>query len=640
MKKRFQIINLIISFLLLILSIILSFIYSDAKLFGVSFKIIIILPLTLIAYLLVGIPYYIKAFKHIIKGNVFDEITLTLIATIAAFCIGEYIEGLAVILFFKLGSYIEEIGYNKSKNSVKTVLDMRPDSVTLFNNGTENKVDPYECKNGDLFIVKPGERVPLDGIIISGNSTIDTSSMTGESLPKKLKEGDKILSGFVNKSSPLVIKATTTFYESTLSKVLEMVENATNTKTKEEKFISKFAKIYTPIVVSLAFIVAIIPPLFLGISDSSIWSNWIYKGASFLVVSCPCSLVISVPMSFFIGIGEASKFKALIKGSVYIEKLNKLDTIVLDKTGTITKGNFEVSKINNINDGSNIFELALASELYSNHPIAQAIKNKVNNIVINKDYIKNYLELEGLGISLDYKGKKLFSGNQKLMEKYHLNYVKSNDIGTIVYINYDNSFIGSIVIRDLIKEDSKLAISNFKQNGINYIYMLTGDNKVVANDVASEVGINNVYSDLLPDQKGEILNNILKNKKRNSCVGFVGDGINDALSLKEANIGFSMGALGSDAAIEASDIVLMNDSLNTINIIKKLAKRVLFIVYLNIILSIFVKILVMILTVANLLGNYAMWFAIFGDVGVTLICILNALSLLLFNPKKLKKVKE
>jgi len=451
MKKRFQIINLIISFLLLILSIILSFIYNDAKLFGVSFKIIIILPLTLIAYLLVGIPYYIKAFKHIIKGNVFDEITLTLIATIAAFCIGEYIEGLAVILFFKLGSYIEKIGYNKSKNSVKTVLDMRPDSVTLFNNGTENKVDPYECKNGDLFIVKPGERVPLDGVIISGNSTIDTSSMTGESLPKKLKEGDKILSGFVNKSSPLVIKATTTFYESTLSKVLEMVENATNTKTKEEKFISKFAKIYTPIVVSLAFIVAIIPPLFLGINDSLIWSNWIYKGASFLVVSCPCSLVISVPMSFFIGIGEASKFKALIKGSVYIEKLNKLDTIVLDKTGTITKGNFEVSKINNINDGNNIFELALASELYSNHPIAQAIKNKLNNIVINKDYIKNYSELEGLGISLDYKGKKLFSGNQKLMEKYHLNYVKSNDIGTIVYINYNNSFIGSIVIRDLIK---------------------------------------------------------------------------------------------------------------------------------------------------------------------------------------------
>ena len=635
--KKYNITSIIIGIITLIITLTLHLVCHDVTILNHPIDLVIILPITLAVYLFVSFPYFIKAYKRIIKGDIFNEVTLTLIATIAAFAIGEYVEGLAVIVFFRIGEFIEDIGYDKSKDSVKSVLSMRPDSVTLYKDGVETIVDPYDVNVGDLFIVKPGERIPLDGVIVEGNSNLDTSSMTGESLPKKVAPGDKIISGVINSSSPIIIKSTTTFYNSTLSKVLEMVENATNTKTKEEKFISKFAHFYTPIVVALAFLVAIIPPLFLGISDASVWSTWIYRGATFLVVSCPCSLIISVPMAFFVGIGQASKFKALIKGSVYIEKLNKLDTLVLDKTGTVTMGNFEVYKTIQNNKDYNMLELALAGEYYSNHPIALAIKRKVGNISLSASSIKDYTQVDGMGIKLNYNNLPLYVGNDKLMNKFNLDYVKTDEIGTIIYINYDNKFIGSIIIKDLIKPSSKLAISEFYNNKINNVYMLTGDNISIANDVAKEVNIKHVYADLLPNEKGEKLEDILKNKSKNSVVGFVGDGVNDALSLKLADLGISMGALGSDAAIEASDVVLLNDDLNTINIIKKLANRTLFVAYENIIFSILVKVLVMVLSVSGILGSFGMWFAIFGDVGVTFLCVINSLRLMLFKPKQNKK---
>ena len=607
-KKIFNISKLIFSILVLVVMLVLNYIYEDDYIGNVKFEYAIILPFTLLAYLLMSYNYFIEAFKHIMHGQIFDEVFLTLIATIAAFAIGEYVEALAVILFFTIGEYIEDIGYKKSKNSVKAIFDMRPDSVTLYNDGIEKVVDPLDVKSNDLFIVKPGERVPLDGVVISGKSELDTSSMTGESLPRSVKENEEIISGVVNLTSPLVIKATKEFYNSTLSQVLDLVENATNKKTKEEKFISRFAKIYTPIVVALAFIVAIIPPLFIGINDIEVWRQYIFTGATFLVVSCPCSLVISVPMAFFIGIGEASKYKALIKGSVYLEKLNKLDTLVLDKTGTITKGNFEVSKISEVNKEYNILELALASELHSNHPIAKAIKNRVKDIKIDKEDIKDYEVVEGKGIKLTYKNKPLHVGNAYLMTSNNLDYQIETEVGTILYINYDNKFIGSIVIKDIIK--------------------------------ASKCGIDHVYASLLPNQKGEKLQEILDNKPKKSVVGFVGDGVNDALSLKMADLGISMGALGSDAAIEASDVVLMNDNLKTIPTIKRIAKSTLIVVYENLIFSIVVKVLVMIISLTGVLDSYAMWLAIFGDVGVTLICVINALLLSAKKYNKTKKIKK
>ena len=639
-KKIFNISKLIFSILVLVVMLVLNYIYEDDYIGNVKFEYAIILPFTLLAYLLMSYNYFIEAFKHIMHGQIFDEVFLTLIATIAAFAIGEYVEALAVILFFTIGEYIEDIGYKKSKNSVKAIFDMRPDSVTLYNDGIEKVVDPLDVKSNDLFIVKPGERVPLDGVVISGKSELDTSSMTGESLPRSVKENEEIISGVVNLTSPLVIKATKEFYNSTLSQVLDLVENATNKKTKEEKFISRFAKIYTPIVVALAFIVAIIPPFLMGINDIEVWRQYIFTGATFLVVSCPCSLVISVPMAFFIGIGEASKYKALIKGSVYLEKLNKLDTLVLDKTGTITKGNFEVSKISEVNKEYNILELALASELHSNHPIAKAIKNRVKDIKIDKEDIKDYEVVEGKGIKLTYKNKPLYVGNAYLMTSNNLDYQIETEVGTILYINYDNKFIGSIVIKDIIKEDSIEAIQEFHNYGIKNTYMLTGDNEKVAKDVASKCGIDHVYASLLPNQKGEKLQEILDNKPKKSVVGFVGDGVNDALSLKMADLGISMGALGSDAAIEASDVVLMNDNLKTIPTIKRIAKSTLIVVYENLIFSIVVKVLVMIISLTGVLDSYAMWLAIFGDVGVTLICVINALLLSARKYNKTKKIKK
>lgn len=632
MKKKYNLIRVIISSIVLVITLILHFIYKDLTISGVDFDLVIILPITLITYLFLSYDSFISAFKHIRHGQIFDEIALTLIATIAAFAIGEYVEALAVLTFFKIGSYIENIGYKKSQDSMKEILSMRPDKVILYKDKQEIEVDPYEVNEGDLFIVKPGERVPLDGIVIEGKSSLDTSSMTGESLPKDISVNDEVISGVINLSSPIIIKASKTFYNSTLSKILDMVENATNTKTKEEKFITKFAKFYTPIVVIIAILISIIPPLIINYSSINVWNEWIYKGASFLVVSCPCSLVISVPMAYFIGIGHASKYKAIIKGSVYLEKINKLNQVVLDKTGTITKGNFAISNVYNVDDEYDVLNLAYIAESYSNHPISKALKEKIN-IKVNKNEISNYVEVEGKGIFLNLNNKLLLVGNKKLLTSYVKDFnednLNVNEVGTIIYVYYDNKYRGYIVIKDIIKESSIQAINDFYKNGIKDVYMLTGDNELIASSIAKECNINHVYANLLPLDKLNILQNIIKNKNKKDIVCFVGDGINDTLSLKEADLGIAMGLKGSEAAIESSDIILMDDNLNTINKAKKISKITTNIVYQNIILSIGIKILILILTALGILKDYAMWLAIFGDVGVTLICVLNSLRIML-----------
>lgn len=625
MKKKITLFKNIIVSISLVILLIMHLLYGNNSIANNVVDNVIILPICLFFYLLLAYDLFIKMFRHILNKQFFDEITLTLLATIAAFCIGDYVESLAIITFFKWGEFIEDLGYKKSQDSLKYIMSIRPDKVTLYKDGKEEIIDPFSAKEGDIIIVKPGERIPLDGTIISGSSSLDTSSMTGESLPKDVTINDNVISGVINLTSPLIIKSNTTFFNSTVSQVLEMVENATNVKTKEEKFISKFSKYYTPIVVILAFIVSIFPPLIINYSSLEVWSDWIYKGASFLVVSCPCSLVISVPMAYFVSIGHASKYKSLIKGSIYLEKLNKLNKLVLDKTGTITKGNFEIAKIQDFTDKS-VLKFAKISEFYSSHPIAIAIKSGTPYIV-EESKISDYTLVDGKGVSLLYDGKRLLSGNEKLMEENNISYTKSNDIGTIVYVSYDNQFLGFIVIKDTLKETSQKAIKQFSEYKINDVYMLTGDNQDVANEVASSCNIQHVYSNLLPTDKAKILDTILENKDKKDVVGFVGDGINDAISLKKADIGISMGLIGSQAAIEASDIVIMNDDLSCINKLKKLAKRTIYIVYENMIFSIGIKVLILILTTTGILGQFAMWLAIFGDVGVTLICILNALRI-------------
>lgn len=625
MKKKITLFKNIIVSISLVILLIMHLLYGNNSIANNVVDNVIILPICLFFYLLLAYDLFIKMFRHILNKQFFDEITLTLLATIAAFCIGDYVESLAIITFFKWGEFIEDLGYKKSQDSLKYIMSIRPDKVTLYKDGKEEIIDPFSAKEGDIIIVKPGERIPLDGTIISGSSSLDTSSMTGESLPKDVTINDNVISGVINLTSPLIIKSNTTFFNSTVSQVLEMVENATNVKTKEEKFISKFSKYYTPIVVILAFIVSIFPPLIINYSSLEVWSDWIYKGASFLVVSCPCSLVISVPMAYFVSIGHASKYKSLIKGSIYLEKLNKLNKLVLDKTGTITKGNFEIAKIQDFTDKS-VLKFAKISEFYSSHPIAIAIKSGTPYIV-EESKISDYTLVDGKGVSLLYDGKRLLSGNEKLMEENNISYTKSNDIGTIVYVSYDNQFLGFIVIKDTLKETSQKAIKQFSEYKINDVYMLTGDNQDVANEVASSCNIQHVYSNLLPTDKAKILDTILENKDKKDVVGFVGDGINDAISLKKADIGISMGLIGSQAAIEASDIVIMNDDLSCINKLKKLAKRTIYIVYENMIFSIGIKVLILILTTTGILGQFAMWLAIFSDVGVTLICILNALRI-------------
>lgn len=629
MKKKFDFYSLILATIVTIALLIVHIFWGEVNLGINNLNTLVILPISLFFYLLVSYDLFIEAFKKIKHKQFFDEVTLSLIATIAAFAIGEYVEALAVVVFFQIGERFEKYAVDKSRNSIESILNLRPDKVTLYNDEIEKIVEPFDVNIGDLFIVKSGERVPIDGKVIKGKSTLDTSSMTGESIPRSIKEGEEVISGVINLGSPLIIQATKEFYNSTISKMLDLVENASSQKANSEKFITKFAKIYTPIVIFLAFVVAILPPLIINYADPAIWANYIRTAASFLVISCPCALVLSVPMSYFVSLGEASKIKVLIKGSTYLDKFTKLKNIVLDKTGTITKGNFVVNNLvaKNDNEKEELLTLAQYGEYYSNHPIALAILSN-NKDKLNKDYLSDYAEIEGRGVKVNFKSKTLLVGNAKLLEENKIAFNQIDSPFTLIYVSYDNQYLGYIEIKDQIKESSIKAIDAYHQNGIKNVIMLTGDNDKIASAVAKEAGVDKFYANLLPLDKTAKLEEILAKENKNTTA-FIGDGVNDAPSLTKADIGISMGGIGSDITIDSSDVVIMDDDLNKVNKVIKIAKRNKLVVIENIAFALFIKILVMILSlIPNLpISPYIMWFAIFADVGVTVICVLNSLRL-------------
>lgn len=575
------------------------------------------------AYLIAGADVVIKAIRNIFRGQVFDENFLMGVATIGAFIIGEYPEAVAVMLFYQLGELFQSIAVNRSRNSISKLMDIRPDFANLKKGDKIKQVSPEKIQIGDLIIVKPGERVPLDGIVKSGFSSVDTSALTGESLPREIVEGDEVLSGFINVQGLLEIEVTKEFNESTVSKILELVQNATNKKAPTENFITKFAKVYTPIVVITAAIIAIIPPM---IIPGETLYDWVYRALIFLVISCPCALVVSIPLGFFGGIGAASKSGVLVKGSNYLEALNDLKYIVFDKTGTLTKGQFQVSSIIPTNGHSKeeLLELAAYGEFYSNHPIALSIRQKYGKEIVEAK-LSNYTEIAGHGISVTINGEVLLVGNSRLMESQSILYEPTKEVGTTVYLAKNKQFIGSIVIADQLKDDAKKAILELKKVGIKKTIMLTGDSNLVAKSIGKELGIDNIYSELLPHQKVEKLELIEKIKSSKEKIAFVGDGMNDAPVLARADIGIAMGGIGSDAAIEAADVVLMSDEPSKIVDAIKIAKRTRQIVWQNIFFALAVKGFFLLLGV---IGIATMWEAVISDVGVTVLAVLNSMRVL------------
>ena len=576
----------------------------------------------IVAYLIVGLEIVIKAVKNIFKGEVFDEHFLMAVATIGAFAIGEFPEAVAVMLFYQIGELFQDYAVDKSKESITNLMDIRPDVAVVKRNGKLETVKPETVKIGEEIVVKPGEKIPLDGTIIDGSSMLDTSALTGESVPRSAKTGEKVLSGCINQSGVLTIKVEKEFGESTVSKILDLVENASNKKSKSENFITKFAKIYTPTVVGIAILLAIIPPFLLKWGS---FSEWLERALTFLVVSCPCALVISIPLGFFGGIGGASRKGVLIKGSNYLELLSKTDIFVFDKTGTLTEGVFEVQKINPVDiSEEELLKIVAYAESYSNHPISASIK-KAYQKEINQEIIGKTEEISGKGIVSQIENKTVVIGNNKIMQEKGIEYKECNDIGTILYVAINNKFEGSIVIADKIKEDAKQTIQGLKRNNVSKTVMLTGDKKEIAEKVAKQIEIDEVYTDLLPDQKVEKVEELMKQKTEKGKLAFVGDGINDAPVLAISDIGIAMGGLGSDAAIEAADIVIMNDKPSKILEAIKISTKTMKIVKQNIIFAISVKILVLILGAC---GIATMWEAVFADVGVSFIAILNSLRAL------------
>ena len=592
----------------------------------------------LASYFIIGGDVLLSAVKNIMKGQVFDENFLMAIATIGAFAIGEYPEGVAVMLFYQLGELFQGIAVNNSRKSIAELMDIRPDYANIKTNDGIKKVKPEEIKISDIIVVKPGEKVALDGKIISGSSTFDTSALTGESLPREAKTGDDVLSGFINKTGLVEIKVTKLFSESTVSKILNLVENASSKKSKTENFITKFARYYTPAVVITALILAIFPPLLL---PNATFTDWIYRALIFLVVSCPCALIISIPLGFFGGIGGASKHGILVKGANYLEALNDIESVVMDKTGTLTKGVFKVTEINiennvKINDFENnktdltqplLLKYAAHIEKFSNHPIAQSIVYEYENSASKTDenIVKDFEEISGFGIKANINSHQILAGNSKLMNLEKIKFNERENLGTVVYIAFDKQYIGNILISDEIKEDSAKAVKGMKANGIKEIVMLTGDNKAIGKNIAEKLGIDKVFAELLPNEKVEKLEEIYKTKSEKGKIAFVGDGINDAPVLARADIGIAMGGVGSDAAIEAADVVIMNDEPSKIVTAMKIAKKTKTIVWQNIILAFAVKLIVLIL---GLFGDATMWEAVFADVGVALLAVLNATRVL------------
>lgn len=610
-KMNKQLIRIIISFLIVITAFVFRFNTDILK------KVFYIL-----AYIIVGYDIVLKAVRNIFRGKVFDENFLMTVATIGAFCIGEFPEAVAVMLFYQVGELFQSYAVDKSRKSVVSLMDIRADYANVTRNGEIVKVQPDEVNIGEIILVKPGEKIPLDGIVVEGESMLNTVALTGEAVPRKVKVEDEVLSGYINTSGILKIEVRKEFGESTVSKILDLVENASTRKSKSENFISKFAKVYTPVVVIVAIALAIIPPL---IIEDALFSDWLYRALSFLVVSCPCALVISIPLSFFGGIGAASKIGVLIKGSNYLEALANAEIIVCDKTGTLTEGVFKVQKIDA--DGyskEDLLKYAAYAESFSNHPISLSVKEAYGR-EIDEKLVSKTQEISGKGIKAVVDGKVILVGNEKLMKEHNIEFGVSREIGTTLYVAIDDKFAGAIVISDKIKDDAYRAIKLFKKNKVAKIVMLTGDSFSISAAVAEKLDLDEYHAELLPQDKVAWVEKFLNQKSLNGKLIFIGDGINDAPVLALADIGVAMGALGSDAAIEAADVVIMTDEpskvLNSIQISKKTMR----IVRQNIFFAITVKIGILILSA---FGITSMWAAVFADVGVSILAIMNALRIL------------
>ena len=584
------------------------------------FKIVpekIVTWLFVVAYILSGYEVLLKSIKNIFRGEVFDENFLMSIATLGAFAINKPGEAAAVMIFYNVGELFEDYAVGKSKKSIIQLMNIKPKIANLKKGNEIKVVEPEELKVGDIIVVKAGEKIPVDGVIVNGETTINTSALTGESVPRKVKVDDEVLAGCINESDVIEVKVTKEFKDTAINEIIELVKNSNKAKSKTELFITKFAKVYTPIVVVLALILAFVPPIFVGFQNLG---EWVKRALVFLVTSCPCAIVLSVPLGYFAGIGKAGKEGVLIKGSNYLDVLTKANTMVLDKTGTITKGNFEVSKIvlaEEIGE-EELLEIAAVAESMSNHPIAKSIISKVNK-KISQEEIEEYKEIAGMGIKAKYHGDEIVAGNAKLLEKEEIKYYPCNEIGAIVYVAKNKKYLGAIIISDTVKPDSKEAIEGFKKNGINKICMLTGDNKEIAENIAKQVGIEEVHCNLLP---GEKVKELQKIKNEQNVVIAIGDGINDSPVLAEADIGASMGLNGQDLAIETSDIVIMDGKLSSFNKAINVSKRTKKIIMQNIYFALGIKAIVLVL---GAFGISTMWEAVFADVGVTFITVLNSL---------------
>ena len=580
------------------------------------------LAFLIVAYVILGWDVVWQAVKNITRGQVFDEHFLMSVSTIGAFAIGEYPEAVAVMLFYKVGEFFQSLAVKRSRKSISDLMDICPDSATVKRNGVLQVVSPESVAVGEIIVVKPGEKIPLDGIVVDGESMLDTKALTGESVPRSIRKGDEALSGCINQSGLLTLKVTKSFGESTVSKITDLVENASARKAPTENFITTFARYYTPVVVGMAAVLAIIPPLVLGGG----WSEWLRRGFVFLIVSCPCALVISIPLTFFGGIGAASKRGVLVKGSNYLEALNKVSVVVFDKTGTLTKGVFEVANIIPAAgyQKEQVLEYAAQAESYSNHPIAKSILATYGKPIDQKQF-SGFEEISGHGISVMVQGKKVLAGNSKLMESEKIAYAACDAAGTKFYVAADGSYVGCILIADEVKPDSKCAIAELKKIGEEKTVMLTGDDERIGKSVADELGLDAYYAQLLPDQKVEKLEMLDKQKRQGSKLAFVGDGINDAPVLARADVGIAMGGLGSDAAIEAADVVLMTDEPSKLVEAIDVAKATKRIVMQNIVIALGIKSVFLVL---GALGMAGMWEAVFGDVGVTIIAVLNAMRIL------------
>ncbi len=609
MKKRA--IKIIIALILFVLAFAISF--SHLWINNVLF---------LLSYIFVGLDILKKAWRNFLRGKMLDENFLMSVATLGAFGVGEFSEAVAVMLFYQIGELFQSYAVDKSRKSIANLMDIRPDYANVLREEIEEKVNPNEVKIGEIIIVKPGEKLPLDGIVVEGKSCLDTKALTGESVPREVFEGEDVLSGCVNLNGLLKIKVTKEFGESTVSKILNLVENASSRKSKSENFITKFARVYTPIVVVIAVVLAIFPPLLI---PNATFSDWIYRALSFLVVSCPCALVISIPLSFFGGIGGASKMGILVKGSNYLEALSKAEIVVFDKTGTLTEGIFEVQEVKAIGIAKEeLLKIVAHAESYSNHPIAKSVQRAYNN-EIDKNLIVKTEEVSGCGIVAQIKNQVVLVGNEKMMHEKQINFIVCDSVGTILYVAIDGKYVGYVLIADKIKKDAQKAIKKLRQNHIKKTVMLTGDKKQVGESVAAKLGIDAVYTELLPDGKVEKVEELMRQKSEKGKLIFAGDGINDAPVLALADIGIAMGGLGADSAIEAADVVLMTDEPSGIASAIKLAKKNMRIVKENIVFAILVKVLVLVLSA---LGMSTMWEAVFADVGVAIIAILNALRML------------